>query len=358
MARNQTLSILSQILRTLQTVNDSNIITENTDTNKTNNIGVNSFSSRLLSENNNGEKGGGREEGGGGEREQGGGGGGGDVVFRPNGMKKNDINEESKESKEREESTESVFHVESLAVGEVMMIAIIVTAIQSNLIPTFKVDFMSIRHQDNAVTVTSSSTSTASSSEPSKERSAESSSESKITYPSLTFADKEKTFQITFSMVPIFGEMVIYAMKKILIDEENVLFTSNIQIKTSGVTNNDVQKIKKKKIQTLYIDPNNFIFKNSDVVEECSGECPGDCSAVYEEDYIRQFHNGSSNCMNDTNYKNDKNERKKKEIKKILDKRKLNNCLNSFIIGEYKTKFQELTLRIEKTLLEPLLFEK
>jgi hypothetical protein len=357
MARNQTLSILNQILQSIQSI-------QATDVNKEiNTIGDDSLSSRLLSDNDDegGERGCERGEEG---RERG---GGGDVVFRPAGMKKNVINESKeskennnrKESKEDKESKDSVFNVESLAVGEVMMIAIIIAAIQSNLIPAFQVDYMSIKHQDNAVTVTSSSTSSSSSSEPSLEHS----SESKITYPSLTFTDKENTFQVTFSMVPIFGEMVIYAMKKILVNEKNILSTSNIENKTSGDSNDDndnIQKTKKKKIQTLYIDPNNFIFKNSDVVKECSEEPSGseECSGGYEEEHIRQFHSGSLNCMNYKNEKNEKNERNKKEMKKMLNKNKLNNCLNSVIIGKYKTKFHELTLRIEKTLLDPLLFEK
>jgi hypothetical protein len=375
MARHQTLSILNQILqsiKSIQTVDENNntLIEEK----ETNNIGGDYLTTQLLSNNNSGEEGRrergcekvGEERGGGGGGEKGGGGeekgdGGGDVVFRPAGMKKNIINKEYKENKEdkrRKDRKDSVFNIKSLTVGEVMMIAIIVAAIQSNLIPTFQIDYMSIKHQDNSVTIKSSSSTTTFSSEPSSERS----SVSKITYPSLTFTNKEKTFQITFSMVPIFEEMVIYAMKKILIDAKNILSTTNTQMTTSGVSDNDnnIQKTKKKKIQTLYVNPNDFIFNNSDMVQQCSEECSDseEHSEDYEEEYIRQFHSGSLNCMSNKNNKNEKNERDKKGMKKILNKNKLNNCLNSVIIGQYKTKFHELTLRIEKTLLDPLLFEK
>ena len=312
MTRNQTLSLLNQILQSIQKIQtideDNNTSIEKKETND---IGVDSYSSQILSDNDNGEGGESGERGceRGEER-----GRGGDVVFRPAGMKKNIINKEMKENKEGKESEDSVFNIESLTVGEVMMIAIIVAAIQSNLIPTFQVDYMSIKHQDNAVTVTSTSTS-------SSEASSEHSSESKITYPSLTFTNKEKTFEITFSLVPIFEEMVIYAMKKILINEKIILSTSHIQITTRGNDDNNddnnIQKTKKKNIQTLYIDPNNFIFNNSDVVKECSEEPSGSEERFeeYEEDYIRQFHSGSLNCMNN---KNNKNERDRKERKKIL----------------------------------------
>ena len=144
---------------------------------------------------------------------------GADTIFRPAGMKKDAFIPDSK------------FNPETLLVGEVMLIAIIVAAIQSSLIPTFQVDLTSIGHQESAAAVTRDSSTP--------------SSVTKITYPSLIFIDKGRNFHITFSMVPIFGEMVIYAMKKHLIDENIIQSKANTQLSSSAITSSDSQETKK-----------------------------------------------------------------------------------------------------------------
>ena len=243
---------------------------------------------------------------------------GADTVFRPAGMMKDTLN------------ADSTFYPETLLVGEVIMIAIIVAAIQSSLIPTFHVDLTSIRHKESTAAVTCASFTP--------------SSVPKITYPSLTFIDKRRNFHITFSMVPIFGEMVIYAMKKNLLDDN----VTDAQLSTIAIADSDSQEArrngnKKKMIQTLYMNPNDFISEYSSMDEKNNQEKEfNESSYQLNHDFNLEFPTGNGI---------DKKDNK-------LNKHKVSCGCSKIQIGKYVTKFHDLVLRIEKTLLDPLLFEK
>lgn len=241
---------------------------------------------------------------------------GADTVFRPAGMMKDTLN------------ADSTFSPETLLVGEVIMIAIIVAAIQSSLIPTFHVDLTSIKHKESTAAVTCASFTP--------------SSVPKITYPSLTFIDKRHNFHITFSMVPIFGEMVIYAMKKNLLDD-NIT-----QFKSDAIAESDSQEArrngnKKKMIQTLYMNPNDFISEYSSMEEKNN-----------EEKEINKY---SNQLNHDFNLESVTGNGIDKRDNKVNKSRVSCEC-SKIQIGKYVTKFHDLILRIEKTLLDPLLFEK
>lgn len=241
-----------------------------------------------------------------------------DTVFRPAGMMKDTLN------------ADSTFYPETLLVGDVIMIAIIVAAIQSSLIPTFHVNLTSIKHKESTAAVTCASFTP--------------SSVPKITYPSLTFIDKRRNFHITFSMVPIFGEMVIYAMKKNLFDE-NVI---DAQLLTIAIADSDSLEAKrngnkKKMIQTLYMNPNDFISEYSSMDEKNNEEKElNKNSYQLNHDFNLEFPTGNGIDKKDSKF----------------NKNKVSCGCSKIQIGKYVTKFHDLVLRIEKTLLDPLLFEK
>ena len=256
---------------------------------------------------------------------------GADTVFRPAGMMKDTFN------------ADSTFYPETLLVGEVIMIAIIVAAIQSSLTPTFHVDLTSIKHKDSTAAVTCASFTP--------------SSAPKITYPSLTFIDKRRNFHITFSMVPIFGEVVIYAMKKNLLGDNIIQLQSDAHYSTTAIADSESQEArrngnKKKMIQTLYMNPNDFISeysssmdeknKNKNNEEEEEEELDKNSNQLNHDDFNQESLTG-----NGIDNKNNK-----------VNKNRVIGGSSKIQIGKYVTKFHDLTLRIEKTLLDPLLFEK
>ena len=259
-----------------------------------------------------------------------------DTIFRPAGMMKDTLN------------ADSTFYPETLLVGEVMMIAIIVAAIQSSLIPTFHVDLTSIKHKDSTAAATCTSFTP--------------SSAPKITYPSLTFIDKRRNFHITFSMVPIFGEMVIYAMKKNLLDDNIIQLKSDAQLSTTtAVADSESQEArrngngKKKMIQTLYMNPNDFISEYSSSMNEKNKNKNN--KEEEEEEEEGPDKNSNQLINHDFNLESLTGDGIDNKNNKVNKNRVL--CGSSKIqIGKYVTKFHDLTSRIEKTLLDPLLFEK
>ena len=252
----------------------------------------------------------------------------------------------------------SDFDPKSLLVGDIVMIALIAAAMQFNLIPTFEIDLKAVTQQEiiHAISTTSRAN-----------VSGQPEHLTKKVYPNLSFTDSRKEFSITFSVVTIFEEMVIYAAKS-LINSTKMISASKSDSEHS------LPAKKKNMISTLYLNPSDFIFSNNvdereNIVESFHDEC--EAYEMTDYDFLRddrfQCNKGIEymdvTTNDDTNtfseMKNvpvstSQNTQKSPEKKSI----KIKNGLSKESIGCFHVYFYELTARISTTLLKPLLSER
>ena len=242
----------------------------------------------------------------------------------------------------------SDFDLKSLVVGDIVMIALIAAAMQFNLIPTFEIDVKAVTQQEiiHAISTTGQ-----------PERL------TKKVYPTLSFTDSRKELSITFSVVTIFEEMVIYAAKSLL-----------NATKTISALKSDSKRslpIKKKNmISTLYLNPSDFIF--SSLVDKKENKVGGFHSGneSYEmtnDDFLRDERFMQDRKIEYIDVTNDngisfemKNNTPTSMSQKMQkpNNRSVKNGLSKELIGCFAVHFYELTSRISTTLLRPLLFEK
>ena len=171
--------------------------------------------------------------------------------------------------------------------NDVLVIVIIVASMHLNLIPAFNLNPQSIFQRElNSDTNLCTG------------------GNREGAYPSLLFFNSKKSTSITISIVPIFGEMVIYAAKKELETANNENEVNSV--KEAGIAVNDIKQ--KKKILTLYLTVSQFISKcnQNKLVESCVPK----------------------------------------------------HCDSSITIGTYNVKLEEITKRIGSVLLRPLIDEK
>lgn len=227
------------------------------------------------------------------------------------------------------------FDPKSLTGGDILMVAIIVAAVQSNLIPTFEIELESIQHMEKFSATSSASLN--------------SSASSKKVFPSLTFIDSRNFLCITFSMVSVFGEFVIYATKKSLNSEKEKKVQALTIVQQSAVQ--VVGDKKKKRIQTLFLDPNDFIFANTpneNINRNISKNISIDIETNNKDiSTVHNYNTFNSNCDDINNSRTHQNKKSKR-----------NNGMKSCTVGTYVVKLYELTLRMSSTLIDPLLFEE
>ena len=134
--------------------------------------------------------------------------------------------------------------------NDVLVIVIIVASMHLNLIPAFNLSPQSIFQRESNPNTTSHT-----------------SLNREGAYPSLVFLNSNKSASITISIVPVFGEMVIYAAKKELeIANSEIVKTS---VNKGGIVVKDDKQ--KKKILTLYLTVSQFITKyNQNKLDESS----------------------------------------------------------------------------------------
>lgn len=242
----------------------------------------------------------------------------------------------------------SDFDLKSLVVGDIVMIALIAAAMQFNLIPTFEIDLKAVTQQEivHAISTTGQ-----------PERL------TKKVYPTLSFTDSRKELSVTFSVVTIFEEMVIYAAKSLL--------NTTKTISTLKSDSKQSLPIKKKNmISTLYLNPSDFIF--SSLVDEKENKVGGFHSGneLYEmtnDDFLRdeRFMQDRKieymDVTNDSGIFFEMNSNTPTSMSQKTQKsnnRSIKNGLSKELIGCFAVHFYELTSRISTTLLRPLLFEK
>ena len=171
--------------------------------------------------------------------------------------------------------------------NDILVVAIIVASMHLNLSPTFDLSIQSVL-QGQIITNTNLSTDV----------------NRGGAYPSLSFLNTKKNASITISIVSVFGEMVVYAAKKVL-DISNEEANQRKDNEESISANNNKQK---KKILTLYLTVSQYISKS---------------------------------------IQNKPNEN-------LVTK----NCNEIITIGTYDVKFQLLSDRLSRVLLLPLTDEK
>ena len=171
--------------------------------------------------------------------------------------------------------------------NDILVVAIIVASMHLNLSPTFDLSIQSVL-QGQIITNSNLSTDV----------------NRGGAYPSLSFLNTEKNASITISIVSVFGEMVVYAAKKVL-DISNEEANQRKDNEESISANNNKQK---KKILTLYLTVSQYISKS---------------------------------------IQNKPNEN-------LVTK----NCNEIITIGTYDVKFQLLSDRLSRVLLLPLTDEK
>ena len=248
----------------------------------------------------------------------------------------------------------SDFDPKSLLAGDVVMIALIAAAMQFNLIPTFEIDLKTVTQQEiiHAISTTSRGNS-----------SGQPEHMTKKVYPTLSFTDSRKEFSITFSVVTIFEELVIYAAKSLMNTPKTISAVKSVSKPSLPVK-------KKSMISTLYLNPGDFIF--SSVVDEKENITGGfqDDYEVYEMtdyDFLRddkfQYNKGIEYM--DVTSNNDSFSAMKnipifmpQNTQKSTEKKSIKNGLAKELIGSFDVHFYELTARISTTLLRPLLCEK
>jgi hypothetical protein len=278
------------------------------------------------------------------------------------------------------------FDPKSLRIGDIMMLSIIVAAIQSHLIPAFDINMDTIKCHESKAAATETTAAQFSSSDPTNSTSSEN-IRTKSVFPSFSFTDARNSFCLTFSTVSVFGEIVIYSSRKNF-NETKMKKQNSSNDRAAGKSS--VQIEKKKKIQTLYLNPDNFISfapsdgldvnhdikekKNEkDDISKCdlnnNNENNNDdhCSENNDEQFIQNY--GGSNHDTD-NIKNNEITTKtntehstshvspEKGLKKRRYITELNSNLACVQIGTYAVKLSVLTSRITKALLDPLLIEK
>ena len=171
--------------------------------------------------------------------------------------------------------------------NDILVVAIIVASMHLNLSPTFDLSIQSVL-QGQIITNTNLSTDV----------------NRGGAYPSLSFLNTKKNASITISIVSVFGEMVVYAAKKVL-DISNEEANQRKDNEESISANNNKQK---KKILTLYLTVSRYISKS----------------------------------------------KQNKPNENLVTK----NCNEIITIGTYDVKFQLLSDRLSRVLLLPLTDEK
>lgn len=151
------------------------------------------------------------------------------------------------------------FTPQSLRMGDIITIAIIVAAVQSDLLPAFDMNIDTIKYRESKTAEFSESA--PSTSTPDSDTSEK--SKAKNIFPSLSFVDARNSFCVTFSTISIFGEIVIYSSRKNFNEiktKKNIdnILTNQIALNCPRHSANSGSKMKKK-IQTLYLNPNDFI---------------------------------------------------------------------------------------------------
>jgi hypothetical protein len=278
------------------------------------------------------------------------------------------------------------FDPKSLRVGDIIMLSIIVAAIRSHLIPAFDINMDTIKCHESKAAAAEATAAQFYPSDPANSISSES-TRTKNVFPSLSFTDTRNSFCLTFSAVSVFGEIVIYSSRKNY-NETKTKKQNSSNDRAAGKST--VQIEKKKKIQTLYLNPDSFIsFAPSDgldlnhSIKEKRNENDDirKCDLNYDnennEDDLRCENNdvqfiqnyGGSNHDTD-NIKNNKittktntehstsHVRPEKGLKKRRYITELNSSLACVQIGTYAVKLSVLTSRITKALLDPLFIEK
>lgn len=243
------------------------------------------------------------------------------------------------------------FDPQSLRIGDMIMISIIIAAVQSHLIPTFDITMDTIKYHESNTTVTDTATATQySASDPTKATSFSTSSENiktKNIFPSLSFTDARNSFCLTFSTVSVFGEIVVYSSQK-KFNEIKIKKQNKIENQAAGKDAVNIGNAKKKKIQTLYLNPDNFISfspsVNNDVINDCreNNNKNGDIEKYDEND------KDNDNTGDSKNHNSEKTQ----------NITKFKNTLSCVQIGTYTVKLSVLTSRITKALLDPFLIEK
>ena len=171
--------------------------------------------------------------------------------------------------------------------NDILVVAIIVASMHLNLSPTFDLSIQSVL-QGQIITNSNLSTDV----------------NRGGAYPSLSFLNTKKNASITISIVSVFGEMVVYAAKKVL-DISNEEANQRKDNEESISANNNKQK---KKILTLYLTVSRYISKS----------------------------------------------KQNKPNENLVTK----NCNEIITIGTYDVKFQLLSDRLSRVLLLPLTDEK
>jgi hypothetical protein len=284
------------------------------------------------------------------------------------------------------------FSPQSFRLGDIIMLSIIVAAVQSHLIPAFDIDMDTIKCHESKATAIATTAATQFTSLDSQIPASYENTRTKNVFPSLSFTDARNSFCLTFSTVSVFGEIVIYSSRKNY-NEKKTTKQNNSRNQGSGkstVQSVSIGNEKKKKIQTLYLNPDNFIsFAPSDDndvsydIKEKSND-NGDVSSCDKNDDNERYKNDTSNRNNNEQFiqnysgsnhdtesiENNKMTTKlhtelnnsdissKKILKKKYCKTELNKNLSCVQIGSYDVKLFTLTSRITKMLLDPLLIEK
>ena len=213
----------------------------------------------------------------------------------------------------------------SMSDNDILILVILITAINLNLTPIFNITpsfLFTKKLENNGIienTEKNSQRNTITSTSTVKKGS---------DYPSLTFFDSKNNSNITISVIPVFDEMVIYAAKKDLTENND-----KSKVKENNMKNG-VDTKKKKKILTLYVDVSQFIFPRNDQI----------CD--------KNDHDNDINDKNDKNsYKSDNNDKNKNDNNR-------NNDRNDVSIGTYDVRLSNLSKRIDNVLFSPHITEK